>query len=161
MQRAAAIKSATSSPGDWRFYLTGIGQIVLRPALSPSIQALVNKSELLLGEPKRIRNLEHLRCVASMPCLICGRQPSQAHHLRFTQPRALGKKVGDEFTAPLSAFHHDEVQRAGAEIKWWQARRIGPVAVARDLWASARNVETAQTKAAEPDRLDDRTLHDP
>jgi len=116
---------------------------------------------LLIGEPKRIRNIEHLRYVRSEPCLVCGRQPSHAHHLRFTQPRALGKKVSDEFTVPLCAFHHDEVHRAGAEIKWWQARRIDSVTIARDLWARSHNVEAAQTDVAEPNRLNDRTLLEP
>jgi hypothetical protein len=33
----------------------------------------------------------HLEFVASQPCLLCGRQPSDPHHLRFMQPRAMGQ----------------------------------------------------------------------
>jgi hypothetical protein len=33
--------------------------------------------------------------------LVCGRKPSGPHHLRFAQARALGRKVGDEYTVPL------------------------------------------------------------
>ena len=40
-------------------------------------------------EPKRIRSKEHLRFVASQPCVICGRTPSHAHHVRYAQPRGL------------------------------------------------------------------------
>jgi hypothetical protein len=36
-------------------------------------------------------------------------QPSDPHHLRFAQPRALGLKVSDEFTVPLCRDHHRQV----------------------------------------------------
>jgi hypothetical protein len=49
---------------------------------------------------REMRDKAHLRFVASQSCLICGRQPSDPHHLRFAQPRALGLKVSDEFTVP-------------------------------------------------------------
>jgi hypothetical protein len=39
-------------------------------------------------------------------CLICGRRPTGAHHLRFAQPRAMGPKLSDEFTVPLCRIHH-------------------------------------------------------
>ena len=42
----------------------------------------IDKSVLTISEPKRIRSKEHLRFVASQPCLICGRLPSHAHHVR-------------------------------------------------------------------------------
>ena len=44
---------------------------------------------------------------------VCGRRPSDAHHLRFAQSRALGRKVSDEFTVPLCRAHHREVHRCG------------------------------------------------
>lgn len=68
-----------------------------------------------LAAPKdrRLRSKDHLVFVAKQPCLVCGRRPADAHHLRFAQPRAMGLKVSDEFTVPLCAGHHDAVhQRA-------------------------------------------------
>ena len=59
---------------------------------------------------------------AKQPCLIRGRSPSDPHHLRFTQTRALGRKVSDEFTVPLCRGHHREVHRSGDEAAWWQIR---------------------------------------
>jgi hypothetical protein len=38
------------------------------------------------------------------PCLICGRWPTHAHHIRYTQPRGLGLKMSDEFTVALCAI---------------------------------------------------------
>ena len=62
----------------------------------------------------------------SKPCLICGRKPSDPHHLRFMQPRALGRKVSDEFTVPLCRVHHRAVHRVGNERAWWKAAGIDP-----------------------------------
>ena len=72
-------------------------------ALDGLVPNRIDKSQLALAEPKRLRDKAHLKFVASQPCLICGRQPSDPHHLRFTQPRAIGLKVSDEFTVPSAA----------------------------------------------------------
>ena len=53
---------------------------------------LIDKSVLAFPEPRRVRDREHLKFVARQPCLLCGRHPSDPHHLRFTQPRALGAR---------------------------------------------------------------------
>ncbi len=64
----------------------------------------IDKADLRFPEPRRIRDREHIKFVAKQPCLICGRQPSDPHHLRFAQPRALSREVSDEFTVPLFRF---------------------------------------------------------
>ena len=87
----------------------------------------VDKSVLSYPEPRRIRDRDHVRFVAQQPCLICGRKPSDAHHLRFAQSRALGRKVSDEFTVPLCRGHHRELHRHGDEAKWWSKTGIDPL----------------------------------
>jgi len=94
----------------------------------------VDKGALTLSEPRRVRDREHVRHVAKQPCLICGRTPSDAHHLRFAQSRALGSKVSDEFTVPLCRGHHKEIHRCSDEIKWWQIAGIDALSAARKLW---------------------------
>jgi hypothetical protein len=84
--------------------------------------------------PRRIRDREHVKSVAKQPCLICGRCPADAHHLRFAQPPALGRKVSDEFTVPLCRGHHREVHRYGNEVVWWENVGIDPTVSARALW---------------------------
>jgi hypothetical protein len=69
----------------------------------------------LIPKEKRIRDRAHLAFVANEPCLICGRRPTRAHHLRFAQPRAMSLKVSDEFNVPLCNIHHDQLHRAGDE----------------------------------------------
>jgi hypothetical protein len=65
----------------------------------------IDKNALALSEPRRYRDREHLKFVSLQPCLVCGRRPSDAHHLRFMQPRALGRRVSDEFAVPLCRTH--------------------------------------------------------
>ena len=98
----------------------------------------VDKSALTIGEPKRIRCKEHLRYVTSQPCLICGRSPSHAHHVRYAQTRGLSLKVSDEFTVPLCAIHHHQIHTTGKEQEWWRERNIDPLIVASDLWRKSR-----------------------
>jgi hypothetical protein len=80
----------------------------------------IDKATLTLAEPRRVRDRGHVRYVATQPCLVCGRSPSDAHHLRFAQSRALGRKVSDEFVVPLCRGHHRAVHRHGDEVAWWQ-----------------------------------------
>jgi len=94
----------------------------------------IDKSALAFPEPRRIRDRDHVRFVAKEPCLICGRQPSDAHHVRFAQSPALGRNVSDEFTVPLCRGHHREVHRCGDEPVWWLKVRINPMVKARELW---------------------------
>jgi len=94
----------------------------------------VDKSVLIFAESRRVRDRDHIRHVIKQPCLICGRHPSDPHHLRFAQSRALGRKVSDEFTVPLCRGHHREVHRSGNEAAWWTNASIDPTIAARALW---------------------------
>jgi len=89
---------------------------------------------LPLRKPVRRRNKAHLRFVAAQPCLICQRTPCDAHHLKFAEPRALGRKVSDEFTVPLCREHHRQLHHHGNEVAWWANVQIAPLAVAKSLW---------------------------
>jgi hypothetical protein len=103
-------------------------------ALDGAARQKIDKSVLTISEPKRHRSKEHLQYVAQQPCLICGRSPSHAHHIRFAQSKGLALKVSDEFTVPLCAIHHSENHSTGDERKWWQKRNVDPLAIARRLW---------------------------
>jgi len=94
----------------------------------------IDKSILAFPEPRRIRDRDHIRHVIKQACLICGRRPSDPHHLRFAQSRALGRKASDEFTVPLCRAHHREVHRCSDEGLWWQNTGTDPLVAARTLW---------------------------
>jgi hypothetical protein len=106
----------------------------------------VDKSQLVHPEPRRFRDKEHVKFVAKQPCLVCGRRPSDAHHLRFAQHRALGRKVSDEFTVPLCRGHHREVHGCGDEAAWWIKAGIDPTVPARALWLETHPLPTTSGK---------------
>jgi hypothetical protein len=87
-----------------------------------------------LAKLRRRRSKAHLAFVAAQPCLICQRTPCDAHHLKFAQPKALGRKVSDEFTVPLCREHHHELHRHGNEAAWWANLKLAPLEVAKELW---------------------------
>ena len=106
----------------------------------------------VLAKPIRLRDREHRKFVTAQPCVVCGRTPADAHHLRFAQPRALGRKVSDEFTVPLCRLHHRELHRAGDERRWWQELKIDPLHTARRLWLQTR-VDDADVLASGDNEL--------
>jgi ERF superfamily len=104
----------------------------------------IDKSMLTFGELRRHRDKTHLRFVALQPCLLCGRSPSDPHHLRFAQPRAMGRKTSDEFVVPLCRAHHNQNHQVGDEMSWWKQNGIDPVPVATRLWGISRGILDAR-----------------
>ena len=151
VEDAFAAKIATSESGD--------GEAVNRLAQDPraaqpsnaSASNHIDKSLLAIPEPRRFRDKTHCKFVSKQPCLVCGRQPADAHHLRFAQHRALGRKVSDEFIVPLCRGHHREVHRSGDEASWWSKAGIDPVGVARTLWTET-HPRRPVTEAANPEQ---------
>jgi hypothetical protein len=115
----------------------------------PAVTGRIDKSVLKFGEPRRQRDREHLKFVAAQACLLCGRQPSDPHHVRFAQPQALGRKVSDEFTVPLCRTHHRQVHHSGNELAWWQDMGIDPLEIAKTLWAETRKRPTSNSSNSE------------
>jgi ERF superfamily len=108
-----------------------------------SRSATIDKTVLALPASRRIRDRDHVKSVAKQPCLVCGRRPADAHHLRFAQSPALGRKVSDEFTVPLCRGHHREVHHCGDEAIWWNKTGIDPSAAARVLWLKKHPLPSA------------------
>ena len=98
-----------------------------------------------ISKPTRERDRNHLRFVATQPCLICGRTPSDAHHLKFAEQPAMGRKVSDKFTVPVCRIHHRDLHRRGNERSWWEAQGIDPLPNAANLWLTSHSDELAVT----------------
>ena len=150
----ASVQQSAREPGDLN--KTGNAELTLNylpAAISPSSenepttsaangsttardQHMANKPQLAFPLTKTIRKRDkaHLAFVAAQPCIVCRRSPCDAHHLKFAQPRSLGRKVSDEFTVPLCRDHHIQLHRHGNEAAWWANLRIVPLEMAKELW---------------------------
>jgi len=106
------------------------------------------KSVTPLSKELRLRDRDHLKFVGTQPCLACGRSPSDAHHLKFAQQRALARKVSDEFAVPLCRLHHRALHRNGDERTWWRQLNLDPLPIAQRLWQATR-LETSLFLQAE------------
>jgi hypothetical protein len=135
-RRLMSITSDAAAPS-----IQKVEQPLHRPGRKKQQRAsVIDKSVLALSTPRRIRDRDHVKSVAKQPCLVCGRRPADAHHLRFAQSPALGRKVSDEFTVPLCRGHHREVHRCGDEADWWRKIGIDPTAAARVLWVKTHPI---------------------
>jgi hypothetical protein len=106
-----------------------------------------------ISKPVRERDRDHLKFVTSQPCLVCGRTPSDAHHIKFAGQRAMGRKTSDRFTVPICRLHHRELHRRGNERVWWQTQKIDPIPIATSLWEKTHAVESpAAEDAGDMDR---------
>jgi Rad52/22 family double-strand break repair protein len=127
-----------------------VGATVSGQPLAISDQRTANS--YLLPKEKRIRDRAHLEFVATQPCLICGRKPTQAHHLRFAQPRAMALKVSDEFTVPLCTIHHDQLHRTSDEPAFWARNGVPePLKHAAKLWKLSHQRGTTEGRDAGPE----------
>ena len=98
-----------------------------QPTANQEIRSRIDKSVLAIPVARRLRDKTHLRFVTKQPCLVCGRQPCDAHHLRFAQSRGFSLKVSDEFTVPLCRAHHRELHRTVTQKRndWCMAENCG------------------------------------
>ena len=129
--RLNSVQSPTPEPRDQQIRLDAAG------GMSANGHEMADE-RLALPKTSRRRDKRHLRFVSTQPCVVCGRTPSDAHHLRFAEPRALGCKVSDEFTVPLCRSHHRALHEAGDERAWWHDTAIDPLPIARNLWSERR-----------------------
>jgi hypothetical protein len=115
-----------------------------------------DQAVMVLSKPVRERDRDHLRFVASQPCLVCGRTPSDAHHIKFAEQGAMGRKVSDRFTVPICRLHHRELHRRGNERAWWQNQGINPLPAAATLWAKTHAAPQAEAEIEDDKDRSDR-----
>jgi hypothetical protein len=106
----------------------------------------------VIGKPVRERDRDHLRFVATQPCLVCGRTPSDPHHIKFAEQRSMGRKVSDRFTVPICRLHHRELHRRGNERAWWQQQGVDPLVIATSLWTKTHAATPTTALADDIDR---------
>jgi hypothetical protein len=92
------------------------GTAVVHGAADDGQQPSTPETVLPLRKPVRRRN-------KVQKCLVCQRSPCDAYHLKFAQPRTLGRKVSDEFTVPLCREHHRDLHRMATKLRGGQTSR--------------------------------------
>jgi ERF superfamily len=153
-ERLATIEAACAGP-DMRPMATA--ESVSDPNGTPFIASMEDPPAALIVFPGagargrcvaaktiRLRDREHCKFVATQPCVVCGRAPTEAHHIRFAQPRAFGRKVSDEYTVPVCRLHHRDLHGYGDEASWWAGVSIDPLPIALELWRRSRMAQIAE-----------------
>jgi hypothetical protein len=96
-----------------------------------------------IAKPERVRDADHLAFVRRQPCCKPGctvRTGCDAHHVKFAQSRALGRKVSDAFAVPLCHTHHMELESVGDERILWSWAGVDAVALAMSLWRQSHGL---------------------
>jgi hypothetical protein len=148
--RLASIRKSVSAPG---------GASAKRPRCSST--SIAQPQLAAANETLNRRNKVHLAFVAAQPCLVCRRSPCDAHHLKFAQPRTLGRKVSDEFTVPLCREHHRDLHRHGNEVAWWANVQIAPIEAAKELWHATLIDSDVSIPRKGPPQPDDQAMRVP
>jgi hypothetical protein len=79
------------------------------------------------------------------------RAPTEAHNIRFAQPRAVGRKVSDEYAVPVCRLHHRDLRSYGDEASWWAwGRHRSPADRARTLAAIALERTLVELQPCDP-----------
>lgn len=98
---------------------------------------------------KRVTDEQHLRWLRTLPCVITGRRPVEAAHIRFADPSygkretGGGEKSDDRWALPLSPALHRE-QHGGSERLFWAKYGIDPCKVAAALYGISGDDEQAE-----------------
>ncbi len=81
----------------------------------------------------------HKDNIKKLPCIVCGRQCVDPHHLMRTGEIVNGKSMGrtssDKWLLPACRTHHDEAHDAGDDEAWFIAIGIDARQKALALWA--------------------------
>ena len=81
----------------------------------------------------RFRSNKYIKSLHGKPCLVCG-FASEAHHVTYAEPNAMGMKVGDNWCVPLCHAHHMELHNFGDERLWWAMQGVDPIEHATKLF---------------------------
>ena len=132
------------APAGGQAFIETMDASATAPMILPHRPTNHRRRRCVAAKAIRLRDKEHCRYVTTRPCVVCGRTPSEAHHIRFAQPRALGRKVSDEYTVPVCRLHHRELHRYGDEASWWVGVNVDPLPIALELWKRSRLGATAE-----------------
>jgi len=71
------------------------------------------------GQRVSAASKRHMSRVAELPCVVCGIEGVQVHHIRAAGLTGAGQRCSDWFTIPLCQEDHADLHRG---IKTWETR---------------------------------------
>ncbi|HAT5006070.1 TPA: DUF968 domain-containing protein [Serratia marcescens] len=104
-----------------------IAEIAKKVAKVLALDPAPPKSFFKLPKRERWESKTYLRWVKSQPCVICGIQADDAHHIIGHGQGGMGTKAHDLFIIPLCREEHDALHRDpsrweaehGSQIELW------------------------------------------
>lgn len=97
----------------------------------------------------RVKDDAHLKWLRTLPCVVSGRFPVEAAHIRYSEPSyakretGMAEKPDDRWCLPLHPDMHREQHAACDERAWWASKGIDPLKLAMLLYASSEDDEAA------------------
>lgn len=73
---------------------------------------------MLIPKQNFIRDKNHLAFIRKLPCIVCGKSPCEAAHIRTNSGAGTGIKPGDDRVVPLCTMCHKK-QHATSEVKFY------------------------------------------
>jgi hypothetical protein len=140
--RPSKAKAAAEQPGTPRLSQSRpmTSSCRLRHTFTTMLPARSTKVYLRLASPSTSRQSPpQVRCLPA--CLICGRSPADADHLRFAQPRAMGARSATNSPYPCAESITGTSITSETKSPWWERRAIDPLATSRMLWISTRRID--------------------
>lgn len=94
---------------------------------------------------KRLIDERHLDRIRQLPCLVCGKEPAEAAHVRYASSQhnkpvtGLGRKPDDKWAVPLCPDCHRNgqgSQHTRGERAFWEEKGIDPLGIAEHLYSA-------------------------
>ena len=120
-----------------------MAQRIVRPATAFSLTSSSKK------RPRQHREA-HLDFIRDLPCLISGRRPVDAAHIRYGDTQygkahaGAAEKPSDQWCVPLHHDIHMQQHANGNEASWWESQGIDPLEVAGRLWLVSGDIEAGE-----------------
>lgn len=94
----------------------------------------IDKSQLAIGEPERVRNRPYLDQAPKMLCAACGKPAHVAAHIRTGGGGGTGLKPSDKLTEWLCHTDHMRQESQPGALWWYEHVRKVPTTRGPDDW---------------------------
>lgn len=115
----------------------------------PKLATAFPQTSPKLSKKQRRKEDSHLAFIRTLPCLVTGKRPVEAAHVRYGDFRrgkydtGAGEKPHDMWTVPLHPDEHRK-QHSMNERDYWTLAGIDPLNIAALLWMHTGDADTCE-----------------